>query len=274
MTAVPTSVDRDLESKHRALWALGDYRTIAAELVAPLGPELAAAAAVRTGQRVLDVASGTGNAAFAAAERGADVTASDLSPELLEQGRAQAIERGIDMTFREANAESLPFKDGEFDTVLSCIGVMFAPHHQRSADELIRVCRPGGTIGVLSWTPKGFIGRLFATMKPYVPAPSPGVQPPPLWGDEDYVRALFGARVTKFETRRAVLRVDRFADGPAFRDYFKAYYGPTISAYRAIAGDPERVAALDGDLAALGDDQLAGSPVMEWEYLVVTAHRI
>ena len=269
----PTTVNRDLESKHRALWALGDYRTIAAELVAPLGPELAAAAAVRTGQRVLDVAAGTGNAAFAAAERGADVTASDLSPELLEHARAQAIQRGIEVTFREANAESLPFNDGEFDTVLSCIGVMFAPHHQRSADELLRVCRPGGTVGVLSWTPEGFIGRLFATMKPYVPAPAPGVQAPPLWGDGDYVRALFGARVTTFETRRALLPVDRFADGAGFRDYFKAYYGPTISAYRAIADDPERVAALDGDLAALGDNQLAGSSVMGWEYLVVTAHR-
>jgi SAM-dependent methyltransferase len=273
MTATPTTVDRDLESKHRALWALGDYRTIAAELVAPLGPELAVAAAVRTGQRVLDVAAGTGNAAFAAAERGADVTASDLSPELLEHARAQAIERGIDVTFREANAEELPFNNGEFDTVLSCIGVMFAPHHQRSADELIRVCRPGGTIGVLSWTPQGFIGRLFATIKPYLPAPTPGAQPPPLWGDEDHVRGLFGARVTKFESRRAVLRVDRFADGAAFRDYFKAYYGPTIAAYQAIAGDPERVAALDVDLAALGDDQLAGSSVMGWEYLVVIAHR-
>ena len=273
MTATATSVDRDLESKHRALWALGDYRAIAAELVAPLGPELAAAAAVRTGQRVLDVAAGTGNAAFAAAERGADVTASDLSPELLEHGRAQAAERGIDVTFREANAQALPFDDGQFDTVLSCIGVMFAPHHQRSADELIRVCRPGGTIGVLSWTPQGFIGRLFATMKPYVPAPAPGVQPPPLWGDEDYVRGLFGARVTEFKARRAVLRVDRFADGAAFRDYFKAYYGPTMAAYRAIAGDRERTAALDGDLAALGDDQLAGSSVMGWEYLVVIAHR-
>jgi SAM-dependent methyltransferase len=269
----PTIIDPDLENKHRALWALGDYRTIAAELVAPLGPELAAATAVRTGERVLDVAAGTGNAAFAAAERGADVIASDLSPELLEKGRTQAIERGLDVTFREASAEALPFDDGEFDTVLSCIGVMFAPHHQRSADELIRVCRPGGTIGVLSWTPAGFIGRLFATMKPYAPAPMPGVQAPPLWGDEDYVRNLFGARVTKLETRRAMLRVDRFADGAAFRDYFKAYYGPTISAYQAIAGDPDRVAALDSDLATLGDDQLAGSSVMGWEYLVVTAHR-
>lgn len=269
----PTSVDCDLENKHRAVWALGDYRTIAAELVAPLGPELAAATTVRTGERVLDVAAGTGNAAFAAAERGADVIASDLSPELLEQGRARAIERGLDVTFREANAEALPFDDGEFDTVLSCIGVMFAPRHQRSAAELIRVCRPGGTIGLLSWTPKGFIGRLFATMKPYAPAPMPDVQAPPLWGDEDYVRNLLGARVTEFQARRAVLRVDRFANGGAFRDYFKAYYGPTISAYKAIADDPDRVAALDADLVALADDQLAGSSIMAWEYLLVTARR-
>ena len=143
--------------------------------------------------------------------------------------------------------------------VLSCIGVMFAPHHQQSADELIRVCRPGGTIAVLSWTPAGFIGRMFATMKPHVPAPPAGVQPPPLWGDEGHVRDLFGDRVSDVETRRATLAVDQFGDGAAFRDYFKTHYGPTISAYRAIAGQPEVVAALDAELAALGDDALAGS---------------
>ncbi|WP_102145145.1 methyltransferase domain-containing protein [Mycobacterium hubeiense] len=265
--------DRELEAKHRALWALGDYRTIAAEIVAPLGPELVAAAGIKPGDRVLDVAAGTGNAAIPAAAAGASVVASDLCPELLEQGRRLADERGVTLDWNEANAEALPFGDGEFDAVLSCIGVMFAPHHQQSADELVRVCRPGGTIGLISWTPEGFIGQLFATMKPYMPAPPPGVSPPPLWGSEDHVRALLGERVTDITTERRTLTVSRFSDGPAFRDYFKANYGPTITAYRAIGEDPQRVAALDAALAALADDALHGGSTMEWEYLLLVARK-
>lgn len=268
-----TTVDRELESKHRAVWALGDYPAIADEIVAPLGPEIVAAAGIRRGDRVLDVAAGTGNAAFAAVAVGAQVTASDLCPELLHHGRAAAAARGVAMAFREANAEALPFGDDEFDAVISCIGVMFAPHHQQSADELIRVCRPGGSVTVLSWTPQGFIGRMFAAMRPYVAAPPPGVQPAVLWGDEDHVRGLFGDRVGNLETQLGVLRVDRFADGAEFRDYFKSHYGPTIAAYRAIADDEGKVAALDADLAALGDRQLAGRSSMDWEYLTVTGRR-
>jgi 2-polyprenyl-3-methyl-5-hydroxy-6-metoxy-1,4-benzoquinol methylase len=263
--------DSALEARHRALWALGDYRVIADEVVAPLGPVLVAATGVGPGARVLDVAAGTGNAALSAAGAGAEVIASDLCPELVEQGRRIAAERGIAIDWRVANAEALPFGDNEFDAVLSCIGVMFAPHHQQAADELVRVCAPGGTVGVLSWTPEGFIGQLFATMKPYAPAPPPGVSSPPLWGSEDYVRALLGDRVTDVVTERRGLPVDRFADGAAFRDYFKANYGPTIAAYRGIAEDPQRVAALDADIARLGDEALGGTPTMEWEYLVLIA---
>ena len=265
--------DHELEARHRALWALGDYRAIADDLVAPLGPALVAATGVRHGDRVLDVAAGTGNAAIAAAAAGASVIATDLCPPLLEQGRVSATQRGITLDWREANAEALPFDDGEFDAGMSCIGVMFAPHHQRAADELTRVCRPGGTIGVLSWTPEGFIGRLFATMRPYVaPAPA-GVSAPPLWGSEDHVRGLFGDRVTTMTTERRGLPVDHFADGEQFRDYFKANYGPTIAAYRGLGDDPQRVAALDADIARLGDEALTASATMEWEYLMVIATR-
>ncbi len=181
-----------LETKHRALWALGDYATVATEVVAPLGQDLVDASRIAAGDRVLDVAAGSGNVAIPAALTGATVTASDLVPELLEHGAALADSCGVRVQWREANAEALPFGGGEFDVVLSCVGVMFAPHHQRAADELVRVCRPGGRIGLISWTPEGFIGQMFATMKSYVPAPATGVQPPPLWGNADHVRGLLG----------------------------------------------------------------------------------
>jgi SAM-dependent methyltransferase len=265
--------DSALEAKHRALWALGDYGVIADELVAPLGPVLVAASGIGPGDRVLDVAAGTGNASHPAAAAGATVVASDLCPALIAEGARTSAALGLPVEWREANAEALPFGDGEFDAVLSCIGVMFAPHHQESADELIRVCRSSGTIALASWTPEGFIGRLFATMKPYVAAPPAGVSSPPLWGSEDHVRELFGDRVVDVVTERRGLTVDRFADGAAFRDYFKANYGPTIVAYRGIADQQDRVDALDADIARLGDDALAGTSAMEWEYLVVVARK-
>lgn len=265
--------DRELEAKHRALWALGDYGAIADQLVAPLGPVLVAASGIGPGDRVLDVAAGTGNASHPAAAAGATVVASDLCPELVAQGATTSKTLGLPVEWREANAEALPFGDGRFDAVLSCIGVMFAPHHQDSADELVRVCRSGGTIGLASWTPEGFIGQLFATMKPYVAAPPAGVSSPPLWGSETHVRGLLGDRVVDVVTERRGLTVDKFADGAAFRDYFKANYGPTIAAYRGIADQPDRVAALDADIARLGDDALAGTSSQEWEYLVVVARK-
>jgi SAM-dependent methyltransferase len=265
--------DRELESKHRALWALGDYTTVATEVVSPLGPVLVRESGIGADDRVLDVAAGAGNVAIPAALAGADVIACDLVPELLQRGRVLAQAQGVDVQWREANAEALPFGTDEFDAVLSCVGVMFVPHHQSAADELVRVCRPGGTIGLISWTPEGFIGQMFATMKPYVPARPSGVQAPPWWGDADYVRALLGDGVADFIAQRRSLRVDRFADGASFRDFFKAHYGPTISAYRGIVGEPDRVDALDAELAELGDRYLSGSSTMAWEYLLVTARK-
>lgn len=266
-------VDRELEARHRALWALGDYRAMADEVVAPLGAVLVNASGIGRGDRVLDVAAGTGNASFAAVAAGADVIASDLCPELLAQGRRAAADRGVTLDWRDANAEALPFDDGEFDAVLSCIGVMFAPHHQQAADELVRVCRSGGTVGVLSWTPEGFIGELFATMKPFVAAAPPGVSSPPLWGSENHVRDLLADRVTDVVTERRGLLVDRFIDGAQFRDFFKDNYGPTVAAYRGLGDDHDRVAALDAAIASLGNRALAGSGVMHWEYLVVVAKK-
>lgn len=247
------SADQNLKRKHRALWALGDYPAVAAELVGDLGPILVAACALQPGERVLDVAAGSGNAAIPAAKTGAHVVASDLTPELLAAGRRRADQQSVQLDWREADAEALPFDDDAFDVVLSCIGVMFAPHHQVSADELVRVCRPGGRLGLLSWTPTGFVGRLFAAMKPYSAPPPPGAQPPPLWGDEDHVRGLLGDRVDQVTAVRRTLRVDRFTAPSQFRDYFATRYGPTIAAYRNVADDPERVAALDQALDDLAD---------------------
>jgi len=266
--------DQALKAKHAAMWASGSYRTVVDEIVAPLGGILVETVDVQPGQRVLDVAAGTGSSALPAARRGAEVTATDLTPELLDVGRDAAETDGLQITWQTADAEALPFADATYDVVLSCIGVMFAPHHQQAADEVVRVCRPGATIGVLSWTPEGFIGQVFAVMKPYAPPPPPGASPAPLWGRADHVRTLFGDRVTDLVARQQSLRVDRFADGREFREFMKANYGPTIAVYRFIGDDPDKVAALDADLDALGDRFLDGKSTMSWEYLLVTARRV
>lgn len=250
----------------------GDYPALADDLLLDLGPAMVAACGIGPGDRVLDVAAGSGNIALAAAEAGARVVASDLTPELLEAGRARAAERGLQLEWREADAEALPFADGEFDVVVSCVGVMFAPHHAAAADELLRVCRPGGRIGLINWTPEGFIGQMFATMKPYAPPPPPGAQPPPLWGDEQHVRELLGDRVTDVRVERRALPVGIFGTGEEFRDYFKARYGPTIAVYRALADEPERAAELDAALADLLR-RFERDGGLEWEYLLLTATR-
>lgn len=267
--------DRALKAKHRAMWALGNYPAVADEVIPDLGVLLVEAAGVGPGDRVLDVAAGSGNAAIPAALAGADVVACDLTPELLEVGKKAAVRRGAEIRWEQADAEALPYGDGEFDVVLSCVGVMFAPHHQASADELLRVLRPDGRLALISWTPEGFLGQMLATMKPYVPAPPAGAQPPPLWGSEEHVRGLFGDRVSDLSAQRQTLTVDRFATPEEFRDYFKANYGPTIAAYKAIADEPDRVTSLDRELVELArrHDRGEGSTVMDWEYLLVTGRR-
>ncbi|MEU4312481.1 class I SAM-dependent methyltransferase [Nocardia sp. NPDC024068] len=267
------SVSSELKTRHRAMWASGDYPRVAADVIPELGRRLVRAAPVGPGKKVLDIAAGAGNAAIPAAQTGADVVASDLTPELFEVGRRNAAAAGVAVTWEQADAEALPYDDGAFDVVLSCVGIMFAPFHRTAADELVRVTGTGGTIALANWTPSGFIGRMFAAMKPYAPPPPAGAQPPPLWGDEAHVTELLGDRVAGLEMRRETLPVDVFADGAAFRDFFKTNYGPTISVYKTLEGDPDRAAALDRDLADLAADSDLGGGRMEWEYLLVTARR-
>lgn len=266
-----TQLTDPIKAKHRAMWAMGDYDRVATEVVPALGPALVAAAGIRTGQEVLDVAAGSGNASIPAAQTGARVTATDLTPELVQIGRDRSAAQHLDLTWQRADAEHLPFTDDEFDVVMSCVGVMFAPFHQPVADELVRVTKPGGTIALLNWTPSGFIGQMFAAMKPFAAAPPPGASAGPLWRDEQYVRTLFGAAVRDLRAERRDLVVDRFASGQEFRDFFADFYGPTITAYRNVADDPDRTAALDRALVGLADDQGVASGTMRWEYLLVTA---
>ena len=265
--------DRALKEKHQGMWALGNYPAVASEVIPELGPVLVQACGIQDGDRVLDVGAGSGNAAIPAAMTGARVTASDLTPELFDAGQEAADQIDVELAWEQADAEALPYEDAEFDKVISCVGVMFAPHHQQSADELVRVCRPGGTIGLINWTPEGFIGQMFATMRPFAAPPPPGSSPPPLWGDENHLRELFGDRVTDLRMQRQEVRVGRFGNAEAFRDFFKKNYGPTIAVYRNLGFDTDRVVRLDADLVELGRRFGADDGTMQWEYLLVTATR-
>jgi SAM-dependent methyltransferase len=270
-----TAPDSELKARHRAMWASGDYPSMVETFLLPLGPRLVEAAGIGPGTRVLDVAAGTGNASIPAAQRGANVTASDLTPELFTAGRARAAVEGVELEWVEADAESLPFEDASFDVVMSSIGAMFAPHHQDVADELVRVCRPGGTIALMSWTPEGMIGALFRTMGPFAPPPPPGAQPPPLWGSEDHVRELFGDAVEWATMDRDVLELTAFQHPREYGEHFKDRYGPTI-VVRANAVKNGRETELDGALDSFCDEWNLGAPDdarFEQEYLVSVGTR-
>ena len=279
MTNVPagtvTDPDTELKTKHRKMWASGDYPSMVETFLLPLGPKLPEACEVGPGVRVLDVAAGTGNASLHAAKRGAKVTASDLTPELLDAGRRRAEAEGLELTWAEADAEHLPFEDESFDVVMSTIGVMFAPHHAAAAGELIRVCRPGGTLGLLSWTPEGMLGALFKTMGPFAPPPPPGAQPPPLWGSLDHLNELFGDRTKRRVTKREVLEVTAFQHPHDYAEHFKARYGPAITV-RANAEKNGRAEEFDAALDALCDEWNRGTPDQarfEMEYLITVCTR-
>jgi len=269
--------DRQLKAAVRATWALGDYHKFATELVWDVGPVLVAACGISTGQRVLDVAAGSGNVAIRAAETGAQVVASDLTPENLDAGQREARTRGIELEWVEADAEALPFGDGEFDVVTSSFGAMFAPDHQAVAGELLRVCRPGGTIGMTNFTPEGLAGEFFEIFGRYPPAPPPGALSPILWGSEEHVRELFDDRQASLEMTRKEY-VERSPGGPGeYVEFFKTTFGPVIAIYASLADQPDRSASLDREFLEFATrsnrDTPEGPAEYHYEYLLAVARK-
>jgi SAM-dependent methyltransferase len=265
----------DLKARHRLMWASGNYPSMVETFLLPLGLRLVDALDIAPDALVLDVAAGTGNAAIPAAQRGARVIASDLTPELLEAGRRRAEAQGLELEWIEADAEHLPFDDGMFDVVLSAIGVMFAPHHQQAADELVRVCAPGGKLGLLSWTPTGMLGALFRTMAPFAPPPPAGAQAPPLWGGEEHLRGLLGERVQLTRVERRTLEVTAFAKPHDYAEHFIERYGPTITVL-ANARKNGREAELVEALKSFCDEWNLGTADrarFEMEYLLAVGTR-
>ena len=262
----PMAADRfrAIKARQQATWASGDFAVIGATLQI-VGELLNEAADVRAVHRVLDVAAGSGNATIAAARRFASVTSTDYVPALLERGRQRADAEGLaDVTFQVADAEALPYPDASFDVVLSTFGVMFAPDHARAASEMMRVCRPAGRIGLANWTPAGFVGQLLRLVARHVPPP-PGVESPLLWGTEAYVRQLFPGATKVEHTARCF--AFRYRSPEHWVQVFRAFYGPTHTAFLALDADGQ--AALEADLLALLRSQALGGEglVVPGEYL-------
>jgi SAM-dependent methyltransferase len=268
--AAATAVTIDLnavKNKQMTAWASGDYAVIGTTLQG-VGESLAEACDLRWDELVLDVAAGNGNATLAAARRGCKVTSTDYVAGLLDRGAERARAEHLDVTFRVADAEALPFDAGSFDVVLSTFGVMFSPDHSQAASELARVCKPGGRIGLANWTPEGFIGQLFKTLGRRLPPPA-GVQPPSLWGVESHLRSLFGDRAASIAVTRRIFNF-RYRSAAHFIDVFRTWYGPVHKAFLALSAVD--AAALEADLTQLLNRLNRAGPaslVVPGEYLEV-----
>lgn len=233
-----------LKARQQATWASGDFAAVGT-MITIVGELLCESVDLRAGQRVLDVATGSGNTAIAAARRFTDVTGVDYVPALLERARERARAEGLTIEFSEGDAENLPVPDDSFDVVLSTFGVMFAPDHHKAAAELLRVVRRGGRIGLSNWVPTGFVGDLFRTNAKHMPPP-PGLVPPVTWGTEEHLRALFPGAAIELTPRTVTLRMPSVEFWVA---YFRKYFGPTLKAYEGVG--PAGEAALTADLTAI-----------------------
>jgi len=260
----------------RGIWGLGDYHRFATETVWEVGPVLVEACGITGGLRVLDVAAGSGNVAIRAAQAGADVVACDITPEQLEAGRQAAAAHRVTIEWVEADAAGLPFADGEFDAVTSAFGAIFAPDHRCVAGELVRVCRPGGTIAMANFTPDGLAAEFFGLFAPHLPPPPPGALPPVLWGDEAHIRELFGDRVDWLQLTRATY-TERADNPTAYCELFKSSFGPVIAAYATLEDNPARSLELDRaflDFATRNNHGPRHGPAeYPYEYLLAVAHK-
>ena len=262
-----------IKQKQQNTWSSGDFSVIAG-LIERIADDLVDAADLHAGWRVLDVATGSGNAAIAAARLGTRVTGLDYVPQLLERAQQRSVAEGFEIEFVEGDAEALPFRDDEFDAVTTMFGSMFAPNHPQAAAELVRVTKPGGTIAIAAWTPDGFIGELFKTTGKHVPPPS-GVQSPLLWGTESHLRELFGDSIASLRSQERVFTY-RFKAAEDFADVFRRWYGPTLKAFEALETDEAR-AALKADIDELArrwdrleSDDAVAIPAAYLETVVVT----
>ncbi len=261
MTPTAESTTPDLaaiKQRQQQTWASGDFHVVAGRIVL-VAEQLVDTADLHAGWRVLDVATGSGNAAIAAARLGCTAVGVDYVPALLERGRKRAAAEGLEIELLEGDAEALPFPDASFDAVTTVFGSMFAPDHQQAADELLRVTRPGGTIALASWTPEGFIGELFRTVSGHVPPPA-GLVSPMLWGTDEHLRRLFGHGISSLEVIERTFTW-RFRSAEDFVDFFRLWYGPTLKAFAAL--DDTGRDALERDLVALANrwDRLGGDAI-------------
>ena len=260
-----------IKERQQKTWTSGNYAMVG-NLLVIMGERLCEAVDLRSGDTVLDVATGSGNTAISAARRFCEVTGMDYVPELIEQARERAEAERLDVGFEVGDAEHLPYPDASFDVVLSTVGVMFAPDQEKAAGELLRVCRPGGKIGLANWTPDGFIGQMFRTIGAHVPPP-PGIKPPPAWGTEERLRELFGEGISSLETRRRSY-VFRHPSAGYFVGYFRDYYGPTLKAFESL--DATGRDALARDLEELLESWSTsgdGTLVVASDYLEAVAVR-
>lgn len=272
LSPLPPTVDLvAVKQKQQAAWSSGDYAVIGTTLQI-VGETLCESLDLRAGVRVLDVCAGNGNATLAAARRWCDVVSTDYVAALLERGRGRASADGLAVEFKEADAENLPFADASFDVVLSTFGVMFTPNQEKAANELTRVCRPGGQIGLANWTPSSFVGELFKTIGRYIPPPS-GLKPPSLWGTDERLRELFGQRAASLVTTRKNFMF-RYRTPQHWLDTFRTYYGPTQKAFAAVsAAQQESLAADLLGLAQKLNRTTDGTMVVPGEYLEVVIQR-